>query len=451
MKHWWTIVLGGLVSIGGTACSHSVTDDGIVEVPLTFHDGHGPFHSAQMGLYIYPGGFPNRSMYPEADPVFTGIPDTWREVSVSYIETDRFQFLYQNYRAGKIASEKYERQMTQGVWWPDTAQLSPTPIRCFVGVVSGLDAQGVWKVKVDQNGNLDFRDDPAFEPLQVANPSPQWLDSMAGRSIPVEIECFSGGQVLKRKVPLGLFLEKQYKLVLYDFPYYATGTLDGHRIGVFSAHLPMAPAPFTNPAFRSFCVAELPDSLPEGAKLPDGNSVFQNDYLILDDVLYVPLEVDLAQEVLRLQRTDIQRDQVHLLQKGFQAPSFRGKDLISGRDLSLADYRGRYLFLEFWSDQCAPCLGAIPAWKTLYERMDTTRVAMLGILYGKNPDRLVRLIEQKGIRWPQIRDERINRLYQVAAFPSSYLLGPDGTILERNLTPDQFEAWMHKMGFIPKP
>ena len=443
-------MLGGLVSIGGTACSSSAPDNGIVEVPLTFHNGHGPFRSAQMGLYIYPGGFPNRSMYPEADPVFTGIPDTWSEVSVAYIETDRFQFLYQNYRVGKIAPEKYERQMEQELWCLDTAQLSSTPIRCFVGVVSGLDAQGIWKVKVDQNGNLDFRDDPAFEPLRVANPSPQWLDSMAVRSIPVEIECFSGGQRLKRKVPLLLFLEKQYKLVLYDFPYYATGTLDGHRIGVVSAHLPMAPAPFTNPAFRSFRVAELPDSLPEGDKLPDGNSVFQNDYLILDDVLYVPLEVDLAQEILRLQRTDIQRDQVHLLQKGFQAPSFRGQDLISGRPLSSADYRGRYLFLEFWSDQCAPCLGAIPAWKTLYEHMDTTRIAMLGILYGKNPDRLVRLIEQKGIRWPQIQDDRINRLYQVAAFPSSYLLGPDGTILERNLTPDQFEAWMNKMGLMLK-
>ncbi len=73
-------------------------------------------------------------------------------------------------------------------------------------------------------------------------------------------------------------------------------------------------------------------------------------------------------------------------------------------------------------------------------------MAMLGIIYGKNPDRLVRLVEQKGIRWPQVRDSNLNRLYQVVSFPSSYLLGPDGTILERNLTPEQLEVWMQIQG-----
>ena len=98
--------------------------------------------------------------------------------------------------------------------------------------------------------------------------------------------------------------------------------------------------------------------------------------------------------------------------------------------------------MEFWSDQCAPCLSAIPAWRKIYEQIDTTQIALLGIIYGKNPDQLIHLINRSEIHWPQIRSDSINRLYQIVSFPSSFLLGPDGTILERNLTPDQLEEWM---------
>ncbi len=445
MKRLWYETLVLFMVCGGISCTSS-SAEGEVEVPLTFHRGYGPFQSAQMGLYIVPGGLPNPSGNAETGPEFTGIPDTWSQVSVVHIETDLFQTVYQNYRSGNISQEAYDRQLERWTWIPDTSYCSSTPIRCFVGVVSGLDPQGVWKVKVDRNGNLDFRDDVAFELPRVSNPTPDWIDSMAQSGVPVRIELVSGGRTLEREVPLWMFLEERYKLVLYSFPYYATGLLDGHRIGVFSTHMPMTPTPFTNPSFRSFCVAEIPDSLPEGGKLSAGDAVPQHDYLIVNDVLYVPQEVDLARGVLRLQRTSLRKEQVQLLQKGFPAPSFRSKELTDGRTIALEDYRGRYLFLEFWSDQCGPCLGAIPAWKKLYERMDTTRMAMLGIIYGKNPDRLVRLVEQKGIRWPQVRDSNLNRLYQVVSFPSSYLLGPDGTILERNLTPEQLEVWMQMQG-----
>ena len=130
---------------------------------MTFHRGYGPFQSAQMGLYIVPGGLPNPSGNAETGPEFTGIPDTWSQVSVVHIETDLFQTVYQNYRSGNISQEAYDRQLERWTWIPDTSYCSSTPIRCFVGVVSGLDPQGVWKVKVDRNGNLDFRDDVAFE------------------------------------------------------------------------------------------------------------------------------------------------------------------------------------------------------------------------------------------------------------------------------------------------
>ena len=93
MKRLWYETLVLFMVCGGISCTSS-SAEGEVEVPLTFHRGYGPFQSAQMGLYIVPGGLPNPSGNAETGPEFTGIPDTWSQVSVVHIETDLFQTVY---------------------------------------------------------------------------------------------------------------------------------------------------------------------------------------------------------------------------------------------------------------------------------------------------------------------------------------------------------------------
>lgn len=444
MKQYCLWVCLGLFWLTGCA---RLPIEGTVELPLTFQPGYGPFSGAMHGIYLFPGDRRNRNANPESEPEFTGVPDSWSDVSVALIETDMFQFLYQNYRSGKTTPERYEQLLKAWNWEPDTTALSSFPIRCFIGIASGIDPQGVWKVIVDRNGNRDFSDDVPFELPRVSGPDTRWFDSLALQSFPVRIELCSGGRVVEQEVPLLVVFEERYKIVLYGFPHYATCKLDGHQLGVFSTHMPSALSPFTNPSFRSFCVAEIPDTLSAGNKLPAGVPVKRNDYLILDDVLYIPQEVDLARGILRLQRTALTREEVHSLQNGFQAPSFQSQEFTTRKKITLEDYRGKYLFMEFWSDKCAPCLGTMPAWNALYDKIDTARFAMLGIVYCKDPGELTRLIGQKEISWPQIRTDSVNRInetYQVLSFPSSYLLGPDGTILGRDLTPVQMEARMHE-------
>ena len=116
-----------------------------------------------------------------------------------------------------------------------------------------------------------------------------------------------------------------------------------------------------------------------------------------------------------------------LVAVGEPAPAFRLAD--GAGVLDLADYRGRYVLLDFWGTWCAPCVEAIPHLQEIAETYPD--LAVLGLAaYEDDGDDPAAFVRQRGGTYRVARaDEPTVDAYRVAAFPTYYLVGPDGRVV----------------------
>ena len=132
------------------------------------------------------------------------------------------------------------------------------------------------------------------------------------------------------------------------------------------------------------------------------------------------------------------------------APTAPGKPAIpfarkdkDGKEINIADYKGRVVLLDFWGSWCAPCRSTHPHLKELYARYKDKGFEIIAIADEKaktlEAQRTAWLgaIEKDGITWVHIlnndgvEQQNIVKDYRVGEFPTKILLDKEGKILLR--------------------
>lgn len=85
---------------------------------------------------------------------------------------------------------------------------------------------------------------------------------------------------------------------------------------------------------------------------------------------------------------------------GGRAPAFETFDL-TGRPVSLADFRGRPLLINFWASWCVPCRREFPQ---LQKAVRAGRVAVLGVVFQDSRRAAARFMVEQGADWPGLVD-----------------------------------------------
>ena len=130
----------------------------------------------------------------------------------------------------------------------------------------------------------------------------------------------------------------------------------------------------------------------------------------------------------------------HTLVEGTQFPDFDEKDL-NGKSLSLANYKGKVVLVDFWATWCAPCLRELPNTLKVYQKYHSQGFEVVGISLDDDQPQLEKFIKENNIAWPQFfdgkgRDNKLALKYGVDAPPNFYLLDREGKIIGIDRYPD---------------
>ena len=115
---------------------------------------------------------------------------------------------------------------------------------------------------------------------------------------------------------------------------------------------------------------------------------------------------------------------------------------INGSDVTLSDYRGKVILLDFWATWCAPCRIEIPGFIDLYDQYEKDGLEVLGISVDDPISTLLLYTEDMGMDYPVLigdqRDDVKDAFGPLLGFPSTFLINREGMICHQHI------------GFTPK-
>ena len=130
------------------------------------------------------------------------------------------------------------------------------------------------------------------------------------------------------------------------------------------------------------------------------------------------------------------------IQAGGPVPDFTKLD-VNGKQVSLSQFRGKYVLLDFWGSWCAPCRAANPHLKELYTTYAAKGFEILGVASEKVSGQAQaekvwkEAIEKDGLTWTNVLNNEVSmkqdvvQLFSIEGYPTQILLDKEGKIIGR--------------------
>lgn len=123
---------------------------------------------------------------------------------------------------------------------------------------------------------------------------------------------------------------------------------------------------------------------------------------------------------------------------------------VNGNPISLSQFRGKYVLVDFWASWCQPCRIDNPNVVRAYNEFKDKNFTILGVSLDQNKEAWQKAIQQDGLTWTHVSDLKFwdnaaATQYGVQSIPYNVLVDPEGNIIAENLHGEEIVQTLRKV------
>jgi thiol-disulfide isomerase/thioredoxin len=111
----------------------------------------------------------------------------------------------------------------------------------------------------------------------------------------------------------------------------------------------------------------------------------------------------------------------------------------AGQDVSLAQYKGQVVMINFWASWCGPCRQEMPLLESIYKKYNKMGFTLLGVNVEPDSQAANAWLKATPVSFPILYDKesKVSKLYDVAGMPSTVIIDRNGNlrVLHRGYKP----------------
>lgn len=155
-------------------------------------------------------------------------------------------------------------------------------------------------------------------------------------------------------------------------------------------------------------------------------------------------------EEMQSQREEEEARQAEIASGKTEAPGFTLPDL-QGKNVSLSDFRGKWVVLDFWGSWCGWCIKGFPALKEAYQKYGD-KLVVIGIDCNESEADWREGVKKHELPWINVyngMDRSLYEAYNITGFPTKAIVNPEGRLVD--LTTGEDPSFFTRLaGFIDK-
>ena len=112
-----------------------------------------------------------------------------------------------------------------------------------------------------------------------------------------------------------------------------------------------------------------------------------------------------------------------------------------GKNISLSDFNGKIILLEFWGSWCGPCREGNHELVRIYNEFKNNNFDILGVASDEKKEFWIEAVKKDSLTWQNVSDLNGDKkiadlIYGVSYYPTNFLIDRNGTIIARDLHGD---------------
>ena len=109
----------------------------------------------------------------------------------------------------------------------------------------------------------------------------------------------------------------------------------------------------------------------------------------------------------------------------------------AGHKITLSQFRGQVVVLNFWATWCPPCIEEMPSLMQMQQKMKAKGVTVLAVSVDEDENTYQQFLKQQNVDLLTVRDaqQKSNALYGTFKFPETYIIDRNGIVRRKFIGP----------------